>query len=69
MYFALACIHFQKGEIVEADQYFRKGYEDSGQEMAMAEKIGCFYLEQKMDDKAQLWLAIAGEAGRSKRRE
>ncbi|MFA6412080.1 MAG: glycosyltransferase [Syntrophales bacterium] len=64
IYFGLACIHFQEGDIDGADQYFRKGYEYSGKEMEGAEEISRFYLEQRMNEKAQQWLEIAVEAGR-----
>ncbi|HAJ27396.1 MAG TPA: hypothetical protein DCG53_09175 [Syntrophus sp. (in: bacteria)] len=66
IYFGLACIHFQGGDIDGADDFFRKGYEDTGKEIGMAEDISRFYLKHQRDEKAQLWLKIAGAAGRRK---
>ncbi len=65
-YFRLACTHFLEKDFEGADQYFWKGFEDSGKCLEHAENICRFYLEQRMDEKALLWLKITYETGLSK---
>jgi glycosyltransferase involved in cell wall biosynthesis len=65
-YFRLACTDFLEKDFEGADQYFWKGFEESGKCLEHAENICRFYLEQRMDEKALLWLKVTYETGLSK---
>jgi glycosyltransferase involved in cell wall biosynthesis len=64
-YFRLACTDFLEKDFEGADQYFWKGFEESGKCLEHAENICRFYLEQRMDEKALLWLKVTYETGLS----
>ena len=66
IYFRLACAHILENDLDGADQYFWKGFEDSGRCLELAENICRFYLKHHMDEKALLWLKIAYETSLSK---
>jgi tetratricopeptide (TPR) repeat protein len=66
IYFRMACTHILEKDFEGADQYFWKGFEDSGKCLEHAESIYRFYLKHCMDEKALLWLKIIYETGLSK---
>ena len=63
IFFGLACVHFLEKDFEEADAFFLKSFEDSGQKMEKAESIGRFYLEQSLEARALPWLTRAYDAG------
>jgi tetratricopeptide (TPR) repeat protein len=63
IYFGLACVHFIEDEFALTDSFFRKAFEDSGEQTDMADHICRFYFEQRMDEKAMEWLVRACTPG------
>lgn len=59
----LACAHYMRKDYPTADEYFRKAFEDSNQNMHTAEGIYLFYSKQQRQADALSWLSRAYDCG------